>query len=164
MKPRRILWPTDLSEADFEALEVACELAGPSPTELLLVHVVEDPARELYGDDASEGRDRSAWAFWKVARQEAEDRFRLHLQDRVRLPASRVRHLALLGDPADRIIEVARTEGVALVVLAGRPRQSRVFGEQLGSVAYRLVRELPCDVLVIKQGSADRSPDRGAPS
>jgi nucleotide-binding universal stress UspA family protein len=56
--------------------------------------------------------------------------------------------VARQGNPADEILDVARTTHADLIVL-GRTGKSFLAREILGSVALRVVKVAPCDVLVV---------------
>jgi nucleotide-binding universal stress UspA family protein len=59
-----------------------------------------------------------------------------------------VRTVARQGNPADEILDVARATHADLIVL-GRTGKSFPAREILGSVALRVVKVAPCDVLVV---------------
>jgi nucleotide-binding universal stress UspA family protein len=59
-----------------------------------------------------------------------------------------VRTVARQGNPADEILDVARATHANLIVL-GRTGKSFLAREILGSVALRVVKVAPCDVLVV---------------
>jgi nucleotide-binding universal stress UspA family protein len=64
------------------------------------------------------------------------------------------RFLVEVASPADRILELARTETTDLIVVAthGRTGAARLL---LGSVAEEVVRDAPCNVLVVHLGDRD---------
>jgi nucleotide-binding universal stress UspA family protein len=149
MPAKRILWPTDFFDSDREALAVAGELAAASHAELLVLHVIGDLAEEVYEEKTKEGKDRAAWALWKIGKEKAEKR----LDDVVRetLPAlQRYQVITTFGDPTARILEIVREHDVDLVVLAARREKSLLKEMLLGSVAYKVVRTAPCNVLLVK--------------
>jgi len=55
------------------------------------------------------------------------------------------------GDPANEIIEVAKTEGYDLIIV-GHRGLSPVKAFLLGSVSNRVVMHAPCSVLVVRIG------------
>ena len=149
MLAKRILWPTDFFESDREALAVAGELAAVSHAELLVLHVIGDVAEEVYDEKSKEGKDRAAWALWKIGKEKAERR----LDDLVRetLPSlKRYEVISTFGDPTARILETIRERSIDLVVLAARREKSLLQEMLLGSVAYKVVRTAPCNVLLVK--------------
>jgi nucleotide-binding universal stress UspA family protein len=149
MPAKRILWPTDFFESDRESLTVAGELCAAWRADLLALHVIGDVAEEVYQEKATEGKDRAAWALWKIGKEKAEAR----LADLVKrtLPAlQRVEVMTAFGDPTRRIMETIREQHVDLVVLAARREKSLLEEMLLGSVAYKVVRTAPCSVLLVK--------------
>lgn len=145
----RILWPTDFSDSDREALATAGEIARAFGGEIILFHVIGEPAEEIYGEKAREGRDRAAWALWRVAKDEAERRLAA-LADDILPGFHSTRTLASFGDAATRIVELVPEERIDLVVLSARREKSRLKEMLLGSVAYKVVRTAPCSVLIVK--------------
>jgi nucleotide-binding universal stress UspA family protein len=149
MIPKRILWPTDFFDSDLDALAVAADLARASGGELVLLHVIGDTAEEVYGEKTREGKDRSAWALWKHAKDDSEKR--LAEIAAANLPGFKnVRVMASFGDPTTRIADLVGDEGIELVVMSGGRKKSRLKEMLLGSVAYRVVRAAPCSVLIVK--------------
>lgn len=146
---RRILWPTDYFEVDLRSLHVAVDVARASGGELVLMHVVGDTAEEVYGEKTKEGKDRAAWALWKFAQGENEKRLVALAQSELS-GFQNVRALVSFGDPATRILEAVREEGIDLIVLAARREKSLLQEMLLGGVAYKIVRTAPCSVLVVK--------------
>ena len=149
MGTRRIVCPTDFGEGDERALAAALRLAAGGPAEIILLHVVEDPAESVYGERSEEGKDRAAWGLWKVAQKEIEERLTA-LVPRSLPDGVSVRTACAFGNPAERIAETVEQEGADLVVLCGRRRKTLLQGMHLGEVAYRVVRTVGCDVLVVR--------------
>lgn len=149
MLPRRILWPTDFIDTDLDALKVAADMARAGEGEMLLLHVADDPAEEVYGEKTREGKDRAAWALWRIVKDEVEGRLRA-LAEQSLDGGGNFRVLCAFGDPAVRIAETVRDEKIDLVVLAARRERSRLSDLFLGNVAYKVVRTVPCSVLVVK--------------
>ena len=139
-----ILCPTDFSEASYEALDTAIELALHFQAELCLAHIVppvpataadpiflargaEDYSRELYAD--------------------AQDRLNAIIKDRIASEV-RTRSVISLGDAADEIVQLADKEGAELIVISTHGLtgwRHLVFG----SVAEKVVRLARRPVLVI---------------
>jgi nucleotide-binding universal stress UspA family protein len=57
--------------------------------------------------------------------------------------------IAKIGNPAAEILNAAESQGVELIIL-GRQGLNAVARFLMGSVADRVVRHAPCDVLVVK--------------
>jgi nucleotide-binding universal stress UspA family protein len=149
MTPKRILWPTDFFDSDRAALAVAGDLARAWHGEIVVFHVIGDVAEEVYGEKTIEGKDRAAWALWKIGKEKAEK----HLAEIVdeTLPSfDRFRIITTFGDPTKRILQTIAEQAIDLVVLAARREKSLLREMLLGSVAYKLVRTAPCNVLLVK--------------
>jgi len=119
-QPRRILVGFDGSAAGWRALETAIQLTGYGST-LTVVHVQPE-------GEPSDGLLQKA---------------RRHVRSR-QLAASYVQRV---GDPAEELLEAARELEAELLVV-GR-RAEHADGSPPGSVSAAVVRDAPCDVLVI---------------
>ena len=149
MAIRRILWPTDFSDTSLEALAMAADEARRHEAELLLFHVVADPGTAVFGPRLREEHETSDWALWKVALDRTVER--LDALARERMPAAVPRRsLAGFGDPAERIRETVEKESVDLLVLAARRDRSLLREMLLGGIAYQVVRNAPCSILLVK--------------
>jgi nucleotide-binding universal stress UspA family protein len=149
MTPKHILWPTDFFESDRGALAVAGDVARAWHGEIVVFHVIGDVAEEVYGEKTVEGKDRAAWALWKIGKEKADAR----LDEVVRetLPGfDRYRIVTTFGDPTRRILEAVAEQAIDLIVLAARRERSLLQEMLLGSVAYKVVRTAPCNVLLVK--------------
>ncbi|HUE38203.1 MAG TPA: universal stress protein [Candidatus Binatia bacterium] len=149
MLAKRILWPTDFFDSDREALTVAGQLANSFHAELLVLHAIGDLAEEVYEEKSKEGKDRAAWALWKIGKEKVEKRLD-ELVEQTLPGFKRYRVLTPFGDPGVRILETVREESVDLIVLAARREKSLLQEMLLGSVAYKVVRTAPCSVLLVK--------------
>jgi nucleotide-binding universal stress UspA family protein len=131
----KILYPTDFSsysnQAYFHAIALA-ENHGASLT-VLFVYSPDSSAAGGLGD---EGYTRSYW------RNQLE-------QIRPTNPDIPVRHVFLVGDPAEEIVRYGRDAGMDLIVMGthGRTGLERLL---LGSVAEKVLRDASCSVLVVK--------------
>ena len=146
---KKILVPTDFSEASKAALRYACELATATNASLCILHAVENPYRlgglpEYYSlsQDYSEQFERSA-------RRELEG-----LLETVLTPDEakqyRVRLVLRRGVAAQEILLYLQEHpDIDLVVMAthGRGGVARLM---MGSVADTLVRTARCPVLTIR--------------
>jgi nucleotide-binding universal stress UspA family protein len=149
MGAKRILWPTDFFDADREALAFAGELARSWQSELVALHVIGDVAEAVYGEPSIEMKDRAAWALWKIGKEKAEKRLAEIVAET--LPGfAHFRVITTFGDAAARILETINEQQIDLVVLAARREKSLLQEMLLGSVAYRVVRTAPCNVVLVK--------------
>ena len=142
---KRILSAIDFSEASFEALKVANEMALNFSAELLLVHV-RPSATWPPGLMATPGFD-----FQGYERDLDQDaRKRLEEVASTRVPEEVDRRLILKdGNAAHEILEIARSESVDLIVIATHG-MSGWHHYIHGAVAQRVIHQTPCAVLVVR--------------
>ncbi len=130
----RILFATDFSTKDQDALEQACRFAQAWKAKLLIAHVDDSHA-----DDHSASR---------------KELLRLVPTDL----AVDYQHVLRTGDPAKIILEIEDEYDVDLIVLGthGRKGVRRLFA---GSVAESVIRSAHCPVLTLRE----RHPASGHP-
>lgn len=135
---RRILHPTDFSDASRSAFEVASALALDHDAELLVCFVEPWPAAAVVEGVALDLPGGSFDA--ELASLEL-----LGADD----PAVRVVRRALRGEPAAEILKAAAEYPADLIVMGthGRGGLSRLV---LGSVAETVLRHAPCPVLTVR--------------
>jgi nucleotide-binding universal stress UspA family protein len=149
MSVSRVLWPTDFSDTDHDSLAIAGALARGWGADLIALHVIPDVAEEVYGEKSTEGKDQAAWALWKLSKDKAEGRLREIVAGT--LPGfTQFRPLVTFGDPATRIVEVVREERIGLVVISARRDRTLLQEMLLGSVAYKVVRTVSSNVMLVK--------------
>jgi nucleotide-binding universal stress UspA family protein len=141
---REILVPIDFSECSRKALQYAVPLARQFGSRLQLVHVL--PVHYFVGSEfgpvdvpvpEQELRENSARALDRLCREEIG-------------AAVPVITRVCRGQPVHEIVELARREGVDLILLSthGHTGFKHVL---LGSVAENVVRYAPCPVLVVRE-------------
>jgi nucleotide-binding universal stress UspA family protein len=139
MQADKILFPTDFSHCSDAALPLATSLARDTGAKLLIVHVEEPPV--AYGGGEM---------YYGVPDPATED-LRGMLQ-RIVPPDPQVayEHHLVVGEPAAAIAELAKSEGVDLIVMGthGRTGLRRLL---MGSVAEAIVRRAPCPVFIMKE-------------
>ena len=121
-QPRKIVVGVDDSEPSQRALERAADLTGYGST-LTVVSVARDGGRYQAGP-LDQAREQL------VRRQVAAT------------------YLQPVGEAAAELVETARELDADLVVLGRRSRSLRRV--VLGSVSAKVVRDAPCDVLVVR--------------
>jgi nucleotide-binding universal stress UspA family protein len=141
-KPHLILHPMDFSACSEYAFQIAVDLAREHQATLLIVHVVETLGAEnvTYGEVVSqvqpEGYHHRLW----------DDFCR-------RIPSVAagvaLRPLLADGDPAKEIDRIARTEHCDLIVM-GTHGHTGLDHLLTRSVTERVVRSVPCPVLIVK--------------
>lgn len=138
---RKILLPTDGSEASQVAAEQGFRLAQYHGAIIVLVAVVESrvafmspaeysPEPEIYQDRVSEAE--------KVLKK---------LQMQGQRMGLTVRMILRPGDPVAQILEVANQEKVDLIVMASHS-YGRLATLLLGSVSQGVLRDAPCPVMI----------------
>jgi nucleotide-binding universal stress UspA family protein len=154
MRIKRILAPTDLSQASQQGVSYAVRLARSQKAELILFFA-EDVSSYVPGEIYGAGVVAS---LLEETRRKAENALR-KLRDRYRRAGLRCRAVLVTGQPSRAIIETAQKLRVDWIVLAthGRGGVSHVL---LGSVAERVVRSASCPVLTVRV-AARRRPGRG---
>ncbi len=142
---KRILHPTDFSDAGNSALRAACGMADQFGAELHLLHVIQDVSViASYG--AAEAYLPTEW------REEAREQAEKTLQD---LPDSswpagtKVVHSMAEGSPFYEILEYAKENDIDLIVM-GTHGRTGLPHMLMGSVAEKVVREAQCAVLTIR--------------
>jgi nucleotide-binding universal stress UspA family protein len=123
---QRILVPVDFESPSRDALAYAAALARRLVSEVLMVHVLDEPHPE---------RQRAAWEFL------------VELGRRSGVPESGL--FVDTGDPAEAIVALAERKEVDLIVQGTRGRRL-VAGLPLGSTASAVVRRASCAVLTVR--------------
>jgi nucleotide-binding universal stress UspA family protein len=143
----RILVPTDFSPPSDAALEYARLLAAKFGSTLRILHVVDDPSSssEFVADGFAPSTEEIRVGLVEHARTRLDHV--INLVDRSRYNAHAD---AVLGSPAEAIIDYAGATGTSLIVMGthGRTGLAHLL---MGSVAEQVVRTAPCPVLTMRQ-------------
>ena len=146
----RILVPTDFSPPSDAALEYARRLAATFGSTLRILHVIDDPSdsSDFVGDGFAPSTEEIRVALVEHARKRLDHL--INLVDRSRYSAHAD---AVLGRPAEAIIDYAGATGTSLIVMGthGRTGLAHLL---MGSVAEQVVRTAPCPVLTVRQVAA----------
>lgn len=139
---RRILVPTDFSEASEKALRYALAFAQPCGSEVTLLHVIEPPPYPEFGYahlPAKEAKLKTA----------AHEKLDLLCQE---LVGAGVKGSSVIrtGSAFHEIAGQAGEHSDELIVLATHGRGVLAHA-LLGSTAERVVRHAPCPVLVVRE-------------
>lgn len=139
---RKILCPLDFSENSEHALLYAKAFARAHDADLLLLHVVELPVSYLAAEIAIpvDALQRQKDACVKNLNA---------ITEMVRQELPRATCLIEEGNPYPCIVQVARTQGVDLIVMGTHGRTGLAHA-LLGSVTEKVVRAAPCPVLTVK--------------
>lgn len=140
---RRILCPVDFSDSTERCLAHAAALARWRQARLTVLHV-ESPVTQRLPHATAEWTDPQA-------HQSDSERIRRRVEDLLTAagePADRADVLVDLGQPVPRILERAAGLPADLIVL-GTHGLGGLEHLMLGSVAEKVLRRAPCDVLVV---------------
>ncbi len=143
---RKIVVPTDFSDASLSALEWAHSFAKDGDIEVHCVTVVQQPT--VYLPMMTGAALESMPATDELARitRDSLDKFvSKHMSEFGTAPVSKV----LTGRPADEIADYAKQVGAEMIVIASHGH-SRLAHLMLGSTAEAVVRQAECPVLTIK--------------
>jgi len=158
MKKAVILHPTDFSDCAERALQQAVRLAQLLPAKLHLLHKVVYPAPQTPSEILSHLKD--AQSIEAILEQSVEAPGReagerlSRMADEVRQQDVEVEtHIELSRDPFEAIMERVAEIRPDLIVMGthGRTGAEKVL---MGSVAERVLRHAPCDVMTLRADSA----------
>ena len=145
----RILCATDFSDASYEAVTAANDLAIQLKAELILVHVVQ-PITPLPDVEASGSFDLRLY----------EDTLRRGMESKLNDLAARktsaevrAKTVTLYGHPAEMIVGLAESQNAGLIVIATHGMSGwRHYA--FGSVAQKVLQGTSRPVLVVRGKSA----------
>jgi nucleotide-binding universal stress UspA family protein len=144
MKIRKILYPTDFTDANRPILELAGSLARVYGAELLVAHVHEPalPPSTIAGATVAASQSQID--------NDMRQLEQIHPAD----TTLSYDHRMISGSPPEAIITLASDEDVDLIMMGthGRRALSRLL---IGSVAEEVVRRAPCPVMTVKLGEAN---------
>jgi nucleotide-binding universal stress UspA family protein len=145
---KKILCPTDFSEASHCGIKMAREMALQLDSEIILLNVHKPipqlPTPRMQATDIT--FDVSAYEKEIIADAEVSLK---ELADQLLGEDVKTKLLVHMGTPSKEILQVAEDEEVDAIFIAthGRTGLSRIF---FGSTAQRVVRRAPCPVLTIR--------------
>lgn len=153
MNYRKILVPYDMSEMSDAALTHAVEFAKAYKAEIVLMTVVE-PIRMpalgfLSGSEPGEMRKvlrRSTIELKEETGKMLEKRSKEIAKKGIKI--SKI--LVVATDPANRIIKVARSRKIDLVIIASRRLRRLAKLKTLGSVSRKVSENARCPVLIVR--------------
>ena len=151
MDIRTILHPTDGSASARKAFEFACDLAAERKAELLILHVQRrrgndaiPPGLEQFSE--IEHVRATEAQLLRAAAEYIVDEARAVAQTR---GIARVGAEVAEGDPALRIVDVARTRKVDTIVMGSRGLGD-LEGLLLGSVSHKVAHAAPCSCVIVR--------------
>lgn len=147
MKIKKILWPTDFSEASFKSLKYAVELAKDNSAELFIINVIH-PVPLAYGGMTDAGR-RFDIPHYQEELEKAHYRELSDIAENRIGKKIKTREIIAHGKEVDEIIDAADENDVDLIVISthGYSGLKRLF---FGAVAEGVVRHAKQPVLTIR--------------
>ena len=145
---KRILVPTDFSTHADAAYQYALELAQAFAASVHLINVVEDP--NAAGMWSSEVYTAEIAGLQLNLVRDAKHRLEATVASGTANVSTEVR----TGNSARQILEVAKEQGVDLIVM-GTHGRTGIAHVVMGSVAEKVVRLAPCPVLTLRATSHD---------
>ena len=146
---KKILVPTDGSEHANKAIQFAADLATQYDATLYLMHVVSklDIPEDFLRYAEIEGFEEAPETIYL---QKIGDAIIGEAEKRVNREKVKKIHTELVqGDPAERILEFAREQGVDMIVIGSRGL-GNVKGLLLGSVSTKVCHLAECTCVSVK--------------
>jgi len=144
MQWNKILCPVDFSQGSRDALELAASLAALSSGVLVLVNVWSPP---VYFMSEPIGLPNTVLADMVNAAQ-------AHLVEAAATAracgAPRVTHIFRTGAAWNEIVDAAREDPAVDLIVVGTHGRTGLSHALMGSVAEKVVRHAPCNVLVAR--------------
>lgn len=146
---KTLLVAIDGSEHAWKALDLACDIAKPGNSPLIILHVVIDPtlSEDLHRyADADSIRGEREYLFYELI----VDKLLSEAGKRARRNGiENILTLSSKGSPAERILAMAELHNVDLIVMGSRGL-SNIKGLLIGSVSHTVVQLAPCSCITVK--------------
>ena len=140
----KILYPTDFSDEAMKALEFIKQLKGAGAKEVIVLHVID---RRGINDLARFSKKDLPGIMEDLEKKTKEEMS--PIEKRLREIGFEVKLRIEKGGPYNEILKVADEENVSLIV-AGSHGKGNIDQMLLGSVSYKLVKNVSKPILVIK--------------
>jgi nucleotide-binding universal stress UspA family protein len=134
----KILVSIDTSKAARKVVAFSCRLAKKLEARVTILHVITVPTGVAVGVDPT--------SFLKAG-EEYLDNFKRQAEKSGVRASTRIE--TVYGNPAHKIVELARDEGFDLIAL-GAMGESELRDLLLGSVAHTVSRNASCPVLIVR--------------
>jgi nucleotide-binding universal stress UspA family protein len=155
-KIKKILFPTDFSEAAHNAFQYTLEFAEAFGADVHLMHVYTmapmptDFVPQSFIDALEAEKIEKATTFVKSYEEEAQQNFKTRVS---------VSHSIVKGYAEDEIIGMCREHNFDLVVMGTQGAASQ-YGKAFGSVSVKVMKDTPCPVLVVPSEARFKPPKR----
>ena len=145
-----LLVPVDFSSFSEDTLVFASGLAKCLSAQLLVLHVIHDPA-EAPGFYAQKGKKKKFLKSMEEAAQEMMEEFLLKMRQAYpdQVPIKKAKPLLVVGTPVTRIVEVAEKKQVKMIIIGSHGRTGLAH-LLVGSKVQRVVQLSPVPVTVVK--------------
>lgn len=136
-----LLLAVDGSEHALNAARLAADLANAMASKTLRIVVAYDPIPSYLGEpDMQSAINARLSESQEILRKATEA---------VGKTSAEIRTELIEGNPAEAIIEVAKTRGSDVIVMGSRGL-GRLTGLVLGSTSQKVVSHAPCPVLIVR--------------
>jgi len=165
---KNILYVTDLSQSAKHAAQYACSLGVKYSAQVTVMHVVPDQLEEYsenVGVDITHRVDQQTrTAFNESSVSEAQQAIRSRIESTSKEVTKQIPYCPMtpenirieVGDPQNKIVEIARKEGFDLIII-GTHGHGAFEDAFLGSVARDVIRKSPVPVLSVRLADAAHS-------
>ena len=145
-----LLVAVDFSPYSEQALCFAGQLAEKLKAQLLVLHVIHDPA-EAPGFYAQKGKKKKFLKSMEEAAEEMMEEFLLKMRQAHPdiVPIKKAKPLLVVGTPVTRIVEVAEKKQVNMIIMGSHGRTGLAH-LLVGSKVQRVVQLSPIPVTVVK--------------
>ena len=145
-----LLVPVDFSSFSEETLVFASELAKCLSAQLLVLHVIHDPA-EAPGFYAQKGKKKKFLKSMEEAAEEMMEEFLLKMRQAYpdQVPIKKAKPLLVVGTPVTRIVEVAEKNQAGMIIIGSHGRTGLAH-LLVGSKVQRVIQLSPIPVTVVK--------------
>ena len=145
-----LLVAVDFSLYSEQALCFAGRLAEKLKAQLLVLHVIHDPA-EAPGFYAQKGKKKKFLKSMEEAAEEMMEEFLLKMRQAYpdQMPIKKAKQLLVVGTPVTRIVEVAEKKQVDMIIIGSHGRTGLAH-LLIGSKVQRVVQLSSVPVTVVK--------------
>ena len=145
-----LLVAVDFTPFSEEALFFAGRLAEKLKAQLLVLHVIHDPA-EAPGFYSQKGKKKKFLKSMEEAAEEMMEEFLLKMRQAYpdQMPIKKAKSLLVVGTPVTRIVEVAEKKQVDMIIIGSHGRTGLAH-LLIGSKVQRVVQLSPIPVTVVK--------------
>ena len=145
-----LLVAVDFTPFSEEALFFAGRLAEKLKAQLLVLHVIHDPA-EAPGFYAQKGKKKKFLKSMEEAAEEMMEEFLLKMRQAYpdQMPIKKAKPLLVVGTPVTRIVEVAEKKQAGMIIMGSHGRTGLAH-LLIGSKVQGVIQLSPIPVTVVK--------------